>query len=111
MSDELHEMIRVLQLTTYDEDEWDADELTAMKRAHNAIEARLRSAYDWLEDPIALRGGLGEKSVRQILDQSGRIADRSLPAEREAIKKLCGDLTTMTDSLCELRQVSEQVNI
>lgn len=28
MSDELNEVIRVLQLTTYDEDEWDSDILT-----------------------------------------------------------------------------------
>lgn len=28
MSDELNEIIRVLQLTTYDEEEWEADQLT-----------------------------------------------------------------------------------
>lgn len=33
MVDEINEIIRVLQLTTYDEDEWDADNLTVMKRA------------------------------------------------------------------------------
>ena len=32
MADEIHEIIRVLQLTTYDEDEWDADDLTVMKK-------------------------------------------------------------------------------
>ncbi len=33
MSREIEEIIRVLQLTTYDEDEWDADDLTVMKKA------------------------------------------------------------------------------
>lgn len=33
MTDEINEIIRVLQLTTYDEDEWDADNLTCMKKA------------------------------------------------------------------------------
>ena len=33
MSNEIHEIIRVLQLTTYDEDEWDADDITVMKKA------------------------------------------------------------------------------
>ncbi len=33
MSKEIEEIIRVLQLTTYDEDEWDADDLTVMKKA------------------------------------------------------------------------------
>ena len=33
MADEIHEIIRVLQLTTYDEEEWDADDITVMKKA------------------------------------------------------------------------------
>jgi vinculin len=33
MTDEINEIIRVLQLTTYDEDEWEADNLTCMKKA------------------------------------------------------------------------------
>lgn len=104
MTDELNEIIRVLQLTTYDEEEWDADNLTVMKKAQNAIEGKIRAAHDWLEDPLALRGGVGEKSVRQILEHSQRVCERALPADAEAIKKLCGDITTMTDALCELRQ-------
>jgi vinculin len=104
MTDELNEIIRVLQLTTYDEEEWDADNLTVMKKAQNAIEGKVRAARDWLEDPLALRGGVGEKSVRQILEHSQRVSERALPGDAEAIRKLCGDITTMTDALCELRQ-------
>ena len=33
MSDELNDIIRVLQLTTYDEDEWQSDDLTRLKKA------------------------------------------------------------------------------
>ena len=33
VSSEIHEIIRVLQLTTYDEDEWDADDITVIKKA------------------------------------------------------------------------------
>ena len=33
LSNEIHEIIRVLQLTTYDEEEWDADDITIMKKA------------------------------------------------------------------------------
>ena len=40
MSDEIHEIIRVLQLTTYDEEEWDADDLTVMKKSQ--VRKRLR---------------------------------------------------------------------
>jgi hypothetical protein len=48
MTDELNEIIRVLQLTTYDEDEWDADNLTGMKRALQVIDSKLTAAHDWL---------------------------------------------------------------
>ncbi|KAK4287350.1 hypothetical protein Pmani_039578 [Petrolisthes manimaculis] len=104
MTDEINEIIRVLQLTTYDEEEWDADNLTVMKKALNAIEGKAQAAHDWLQDPTALRGGVGEKSLRQILAQADKVADRSLPPDREAIRKLSGDISAMTDALCELRQ-------
>ncbi|XP_034254645.1 vinculin isoform X4 [Thrips palmi] len=104
MTDEINEIIRVLQLTTYDEDEWDADNLTVMKKALNAIQSKMRAAHDWLEDPLALQGGVGEKSVRQILEFAMKVAERSLPNDRDAIRKMCSDIRTMTDALCELRR-------
>ncbi|XP_011873614.1 PREDICTED: vinculin isoform X4 [Vollenhovia emeryi] len=105
MSDELNEIIRVLQLTTYDEEEWDADQLTVLKKAQSAIESRIRAAYDWLDDGLALRGGVGEKSLRQIIEQALRLAERYLPpSQAEPISKLASQIVTMTDALCELRQ-------
>ncbi|XP_035733671.1 vinculin-like isoform X2 [Vespa mandarinia] len=105
MSDELNEIIRVLQLTTYDEEEWDADQLTVLKKAQSAIESRIRAAYDWLDDGLALRGGVGEKSLRQIVEQASRLAERYLSSSQaEPLSKLASQIITMTDALCELRQ-------
>ncbi|KAK0173252.1 hypothetical protein PV328_006478 [Microctonus aethiopoides] len=105
MSDELNEIIRVLQLTTYDEEEWDADQLTVLKKAQSAMESRVRAAHDWLDDGRAMRGGVGEKSLRQIIEQAERLAERYLPlAQAEPIAKLASQIATMTDALCELRQ-------
>jgi vinculin len=103
MTDEINEIIRVLQLTTYDEDEWEADNLTCMKKAQNAIVGKLRTAHDWLEDPTAVVGGVGEKSLRSILDYALRVAERALPPDRDAIRKMVGDITATTNALCELR--------
>eukprot|EP00095_Tigriopus_kingsejongensis_P010849 maker-scaffold1333_size47127-snap-gene-0.11 protein:Tk10849 transcript:maker-scaffold1333_size47127-snap-gene-0.11-mRNA-1 annotation:"vinculin-like isoform 1" len=107
MSEELNEIIRVLQLTTYDEDEWDSDNLTVMKKIQNAIESSMQNAHDWLKDPRALQGGVGEKSVRRILEQALMAAERSLPLDAEHMRKLAGDIQCMTDSLCELRTKGE----
>lgn len=131
MTDEINEIIRVLQLTNYDEDEWDVDNLTVMKKAQvncsfllnfcgiwyfalsnclffcflkNAIDSKLKFAHDWLEDPKAVLGGVGEKSLRYILEYAQRVADKCLPPDGNAIQKLAGDITAMTNALCELRQ-------
>ncbi|GFS81009.1 vinculin [Nephila pilipes] len=104
MCDEINEIIRVLQLTNYDEDEWDADVLTVMKEAQNAIDGKLAAAHDWLEDPTTVVGGVGEKSLRYILDYALRVAERCLPPDNAAIRKMCGDITSMTNALCELRE-------
>ncbi|XP_065348377.1 vinculin isoform X2 [Cloeon dipterum] len=103
MTDEINEIIRVLQLTTYDEEEWDADDLTVMKKAQNAIDSKMQASHDWLGDPLALQGGIGEKSVRQILGHAHKVAERSLPGDAGDVRKLVGDITAMTDALCELR--------
>jgi vinculin len=105
MSDEIHEIIRVLQLTTYDEDEWDVDDITVMKKAQNAIDGKLKPAHDWLTDPAALVGSLGDKAVHQIIDDSRRIAERcTAPANTEAILRSAGDVESMVNALSELRQ-------
>lgn len=56
MTDEINEIIRVLQLTTYDEDEWDADNLTGMKRALTVIDSKMQAAHDWLGVRMKISG-------------------------------------------------------
>ena len=104
MSEEVSEVIRVLQLTTYDEDEWDSDNLTVMRKNMGIIDSKMGSAHDWLNDPNALQGGVGEKSIRQILENALKVADRSLPMDAKHLRKLSGDIESMTDALTELRQ-------
>ena len=67
------------------------------------MDSKLQSAHDWLEDPTAMPGGIGEKSIRHILEYASRIADRSLPKDRDAIRKAVGDINAMVNALCELR--------
>lgn len=104
MSDEIQEIIRVLQLTTYDEDTSELDNLTVLKKICNAIRNKMESATDWLSNPYALRGGVGEKALRQIIENAHKVADRCLPQDSHAIRKMADDITTMVNALCELRQ-------
>jgi vinculin len=104
MTDEINEIIRVLQLTSYDEEQSDLDNLTVLKKLQNAIQNKINTANDWLLDPNAVRGGIGEKSLRQIIEAAQKVAERCLPQDARNINKLCSELNTMTDALCELRQ-------
>ncbi|CAJ0603802.1 unnamed protein product [Cylicocyclus nassatus] len=103
MTDEMHEIIRVLQLTTYDEDEWDADNVTVMRKALSAAKSLLTAALDWLGDPRARPGAVGEKAIRRILDYADRIASRALPEDSYAIKRSISEIQSLTDAICELR--------
>ncbi|XP_052235502.1 vinculin-like isoform X5 [Dreissena polymorpha] len=115
MSDEIHEIIRVLQLTTYDEEEWDADDLAVMKKAQSALEQKMKLAHDWLADPSALVGSSGvvvdnrvlrgDKSLQQILGDARRIAECCTnPEDRDRIVKAVSNLESMSQALNELRQ-------
>ncbi|CAG5125329.1 unnamed protein product, partial [Candidula unifasciata] len=105
MSDEIHEIIRVLQLTTYDEDEWDEDDITVMKKAQNVIEGKMKPASDWLRDPAALIGSLGDKAVHQIIEDSRKIAERCAnPGDAETILRSASNVESMVNALSELRQ-------
>ncbi|XP_041366236.1 vinculin-like isoform X9 [Gigantopelta aegis] len=104
MSDEIHEIIRVLQLTVYDEEEWDADDLTVMKKCQNTMEGKMQQAQDWLADTSALIGSAGDKALRQVIEDAKKIGERcSNPGERDAILKKVGDVESMVNALSELR--------
>ncbi|XP_045466394.1 vinculin isoform X3 [Harmonia axyridis] len=104
MTDEINEIIRVLQLTSYDEETSELDNLTVLKKLQNAIQNKINTANDWLLDSNAVKGGIGEKSLRQIIEDAQKVSQRCLPHDSNMINKFCSDLTTMTDALCELRQ-------
>jgi hypothetical protein len=52
-------------------------------------------------------GGVGEKSLRRLLELSLRVAERSLPADAEHLRRLAGDASSMADALSELRASGE----
>ncbi|XP_033120194.1 vinculin-like isoform X3 [Anneissia japonica] len=100
---EIEEIIRVLQLTTYDEDDWNVDDLTVMKKAAGNITARLKGAKDWLSNPNSAPGGIGEQAIRMILEDARKVAARCDDPESSQILKLVDDINVMTNELADLR--------
>lgn len=60
MSDELNEIIRVLQLTTYDEEEWDADQLTVMINLFYLLSLYVVYRFSCVNEKLANSIGLEE---------------------------------------------------
>ncbi|CAJ0931387.1 unnamed protein product, partial [Mesorhabditis belari] len=103
MTDEMNEIIRVLQLTTYDEDEWDADNVTVMRKALSAAKSLLAAALEWLADPRGVPGSVGEKAIRRICEYAERIATRALPEDAYVIQRATSEIHSLTNAICEQR--------
>uniref|UniRef100_A0A8D2JJ21 Vinculin n=1 Tax=Sciurus vulgaris TaxID=55149 RepID=A0A8D2JJ21_SCIVU len=97
MSAEINEIIRVLQLTSWDEDAWASKDTEAMKRALASIDSKLNQAKGWLRDPSASPG------IRQILDEAGKVGELCAGKERREILGTCKMLGQMTDQVADLR--------
>ncbi|KAM6105973.1 LOW QUALITY PROTEIN: vinculin [Pterocles gutturalis] len=111
MSAEINEIIRVLQLTSWDEDAWASShfggfsfvkDTEAMKRALALIDSKMNQAKGWLRDPNAPPGDAGEQAIRQILDEAGKAGELCAGKERREILGTCKTLGQMTDQLADL---------
>ncbi|KAJ8014019.1 hypothetical protein DPEC_G00035900 [Dallia pectoralis] len=103
MSAEISEIIRVLQLTTWDEDTWTNKDMESMKRSLAAIEAKMALAKSWFKDPHGQPGEPGEVAVRVILDEAGKVGELCAGRERRDILGTAKTLGQMTDQVVELR--------
>ncbi|XP_026109289.1 vinculin-like isoform X3 [Carassius auratus] len=104
MSTEINEIIRVLQLTSWDEDAWaNKKDTEAMRRALALIESKMGQAKGWLRDPNGLPGDPGEHALRQILDEAGKVGELCVGKERREILGTAKTLGQMTDQVSDVR--------
>ncbi|XP_033956135.1 vinculin-like isoform X4 [Pseudochaenichthys georgianus] len=103
MSAEIHEIIRVLQLTTWDEDAWANKDMEALKRYLAMIESKMAQAKGWLKDPHGQPGDPGEVALRVILDEAGKVGELCAGKERKDILATSKALGQMSDQVADLR--------
>ncbi|XP_023825639.1 vinculin isoform X2 [Salvelinus sp. IW2-2015] len=103
MSAEISEIIRVLQLTTWDEDTWANKDIECMKRSLAVIEAKMALAKGWLKDSHGQPGEPGDVAVRVILDEAGKVGELCAGKERRDALGTAKTLGQMTDQVTELR--------
>ncbi|XP_041466870.1 vinculin-like isoform X2 [Lytechinus variegatus] len=103
MSHDVNEIIRILQLTSADDDELSLDDLAIMKKSLLNITNQMTMAQTWLANPNGEPGGLGEKAVRDILRDARRVADRLEGPQRERLLAAINEIEAMMNELCDLR--------
>ncbi|XP_008295807.1 vinculin-like isoform X2 [Stegastes partitus] len=103
MSAEINEIIRVLQLTTWDEDAWANKDMEALKRSLALIESKMAQAKSWLKDPHGQPGDPGEVALRVIMDEAGKVGELCAGKERKDILATTKALGQMTDQIADLR--------
>ncbi|XP_061692492.1 vinculin-like isoform X2 [Syngnathoides biaculeatus] len=103
MSCEITEIIRVLQLTTWDEDAWANKDMEALKRSLALIESKMIQSKSWLKDPYGQPGEPGEVALRVILDEAGKVGELCAGKERKDILATHKALGQMTDQIADLR--------
>uniref|UniRef100_A0A6Q2XHC3 Vinculin n=1 Tax=Esox lucius TaxID=8010 RepID=A0A6Q2XHC3_ESOLU len=98
MSAEINEIIRVLQLTSWDEDAWANKDTEAMKRALALIDSKMTQAKN-----CQLDRRLREQAIRQILDEAGKVGELCAGKERRDIVGTAKTLGQITDQVSEMR--------
>ncbi|CAH0731450.1 unnamed protein product, partial [Brenthis ino] len=104
MADEIHEIIRVLQLTSYVEDGGEKDNIAVLKALQSVIHSKAPAAHDFLNEPTALRNSAGERALRSVLTSAQRAAEHVRPARAAVLRRTVRSGGNNADQLCDERQ-------
>ncbi|XP_047516631.1 vinculin isoform X3 [Pieris napi] len=104
MADEIHEIIRVLQLTSYVEDGGEKDNIAVLKALQSMIHNKAGAAHEFLNDPEALRNTVGERALRSVLTSGQRAAEHLTPAHADTLRSTVRSGGINADVLCDERQ-------
>ncbi|KAM3956903.1 LOW QUALITY PROTEIN: vinculin [Aphomia sociella] len=104
MADEIHEIIRVLQLTSYVEDGGERDNIAVLKALQSHIHTKMPAAQEFLNDTSALRNSGGERALRSVLTAAQRAGDQLEPLPAAKIRAAVRSGGINADHLCDERQ-------
>ena len=66
------------------------DNTQAIRRILANIDSKMQGAMDWTQDPVL--GGVGEECVRNIIQMTLRVSERSLPRESKRLVVLSDEI-------------------
>ncbi|GBP04691.1 Vinculin [Eumeta japonica] len=104
MADEIHEIIRVLQLTSYVEDGGERDNIAVLKALQGQMHSKMGAAHEFVNDSEALRNSYGERALRSVLSSAQRAAEHLTLSHSDAIRRTTRAGGNNADFLCDERQ-------
>ncbi|XP_053618878.1 vinculin isoform X2 [Plodia interpunctella] len=104
MADEIHEIIRVLQLTSYVEDGGEKDNIAVLKALQTQMHSKMGAAHEFLNEPTALRNTAGERALRCVLTSAQRAAEHLPQRLADCIRGAVRSGGINADVLCDERQ-------
>ncbi|KPI95246.1 Vinculin [Papilio xuthus] len=104
MADEIHEIIRVLQLTSYIEDGGEKENVALLKALQTQIHTKMGTAHEFLNDSSALRNSGGERALRSVLTSAQRAADHLATDLSDTLRRNVRSGGINADHLCDERQ-------
>lgn len=107
MADEIHEIIRVLQLTSYVEDGGEKDNVTVLRALQTQMHSKMDAAREFINEPDALRNSGGERALRGVLACAQRAAEHLSPHNADAVRRIVRSGGINADQLCDERQYGQ----
>ncbi|OWR55289.1 Vinculin, partial [Danaus plexippus plexippus] len=104
MADEIHEIIRVLQLTSYVEDGGEKDNIAVLKALQSLVHSKVLAANEFLDDPEAQRTSAGERALRAALTAAARAAEHTDTHLADRLRRAARNGGINADLLCDERQ-------
>ncbi|XP_045539587.1 vinculin [Papilio machaon] len=105
MADEIHEIIRVLQLTSYIEDGGEKDNVSLLKALQTQIHSKMAPAHEFLNDTSALRNSGSERAFRSVMTSAQRAADHLATDLSDTLRRAVRSGGINADHLCDERQL------
>lgn len=79
-------------------------ESSGVRRPATTFVGKMDQVHQWVNNPSSDPAGLGERAIRECIEQGRATADKCSGPERSAILKLCDELDQLTNDLASLKR-------
>lgn len=79
-------------------------EASGVRRPANTFAGKMDQVHQWMNNPSSDPSGLGERAIRECIDEGRGIANKCSGPERSVITQLCDDLDQLLDEIANFNR-------